>query len=156
MPALPLRLQKPHPGVPIAPPRARKREAAPSYARHHLRYRVGRRPPHQIRRGAAQNPVGPTLHRAILLPFSRPPAISRKADLFVAERDRPLVTRGGSNNLYRLCCRMRLDQIDEAITLSLHSLTEYIWNSQQMRPIDDFHLSRKATTYHGAPSHLEV
>ena len=63
-----------------APPRARarKREAVPLCGRRHLRYRVGRRSPHQIRRGAAQNPVSPTLpraillHRAILLPFSRP------------------------------------------------------------------------------------
>ena len=51
-----------------------EREAVPLCGRHHLRYRVGRRSPHQIRRGAAQNPGGPTLHRAILLPFSRPPA----------------------------------------------------------------------------------
>ena len=85
----------------LCPPRARKREAAPLYGRHHLRYRVGRRSPHQIRRGAAQGPVSPTLHRAILLrraillPFSRPPAISRKGGLFVAERDGPLMTRSG-------------------------------------------------------------
>ncbi len=62
------------PTIIVPPPRARKREAAPLCGPRHLRYRVGRRSPHQIRRGAAQNPGGPTLHRAILLPFSRPPA----------------------------------------------------------------------------------
>ncbi len=52
----------------FVPPPARVRGCTVALcARRHFRCRVGRRPPHQIRRGAAQNPGGPTLHRAILL-----------------------------------------------------------------------------------------